>query len=672
MIKIKNMIKILSLLLCLGFIFSVNDTLAKSIAEEKAKYQKEIGNTEKYGDCKLASNTLNNIKECTQEQSDVANAEKALESICTIYQSIKAEYKKCTSGGMDKSKAAKTKLDNSKTALKNCEKKADQKLKNVKDYLQDCAKAVKARAKADEAEVDAKEKAEKDKVAQEAATKAENEYNDAVAKCEAGDTNACSQMSALYKAYEKASKAAGKTAKAAKKAADKAEKKDEKADDKEAEASGADIQAILDNAPTYQMGPDGKLVKLNADGTALGGTNNMGAIGDLNTKAIECQKLTGSAQDACWDEYDAMASKAENEGKSVVIEGKYTCPAIGNGVTIFDYLACRITGVVRELRIIVYILAGFGMIAFAYGAIIGKISWKQLSNIAIGLFILSMTTSFIEYVTGATSGDSSLKYGNHLPNGDHHQFIQSRSDCSTDPSLCPGASGSALDMLKGEAESSSWSWSDLKASIGSVKDAVRTAANAYSTVKNTVDTVSTAVQGISSAIRNGGNIVDVVMDVADNVNTALKSVNNAGNSLAMSASSISNDLADAGSTAAQREYKDALRSEYQALKKKCEQGINGCSENEKKALAQLEQDLNDNTTGTDKWLNSTGSNILSALDKASDKANDAENKARDVKANQADGKAIGNKIGGSGLGDVLGAAMAIGTAIENSSDGKKK
>ena len=632
MIKIKNMIKILSLLLCLGFMFNASDTLAKSGIED-------VTQSEVYGDCaeaKAQVSKYNGLSGCASEQAALEAVQAEIGGLCSAFQSSKSEYKKCTQGqktsndeatlrfNPEQSSAIESRMTKVKNAISK-EKEANKKLTQCKqelnNYLSKAKSAVKQCEKDKKKADKAGEKSEKaDKKAEEAKQEyleAQEAYNNCVA--------------------QKGEEACAKEYKKMTKAAEKYNKKQDKADEALDNKSLAD-EAVLNNQ------------SLDAGGATIG------AAGEY----IEGESA-------------ASVGGTGESGKYVDRRIKITCPEIdGKTVTIFDYLACRITGVVYELRIIVYILAGFGMIAFAYGAIIGKISWKQLSNIAIGLFILSMTTSFIEYVTGARSGDASLKYGHFLPNGDHHQFTQSRSDCSTDPSLCPGASGSALDMLKGEAESSSWSWSDLKASIGSVKDAVRTAANAYSTVKNTVDTVSTAVQGISSAIRNGGNIVDIVMDVADNVNTALKSVNNAGNSLAMSASSISNDLADAGSNAAQREYKDALRSEYQALKKKCEQGIKGCSENEKKALAQLEQDLNDNTTGTDKWLNSTGSNILSALDKASDKANDAENKARDIKANQADGKAIGNKIGSSGLGDALGAAMAIGTAIENSSDGKKK
>ena len=95
----------------------------------------------------------------------------------------------------------------------------------------------------------------------------------------------------------------------------------------------------------------------------------------------------------------AEIAKQTQEAKDNALGDTSTrCKSIEKGgFGIFNYLACKITTVVADVRAIVYVLAGFGMIAFAYGAILGKVNFKQLANIGIGLFILSMTTSFIEY-----------------------------------------------------------------------------------------------------------------------------------------------------------------------------------------------------------------------------------------------------------------------------------
>ena len=62
---------------------------------------------------------------------------------------------------------------------------------------------------------------------------------------------------------------------------------------------------------------------------------------------------------------------------------------------------------VVSLKPIVYIFAGFGLIAFAWMAIFNKISWKWFANIAMGLFLVANMGRLIEYLVaddGANGG----------------------------------------------------------------------------------------------------------------------------------------------------------------------------------------------------------------------------------------------------------------------------
>ena len=65
----------------------------------------------------------------------------------------------------------------------------------------------------------------------------------------------------------------------------------------------------------------------------------------------------------------------------------------------------------KILKGLVYIFAGFGLIAFAWMAIFGKISWKWFANISIGLFLVAVTGMFISYFTGDKSIADDLDYG---------------------------------------------------------------------------------------------------------------------------------------------------------------------------------------------------------------------------------------------------------------------
>lgn len=67
--------------------------------------------------------------------------------------------------------------------------------------------------------------------------------------------------------------------------------------------------------------------------------------------------------------------------------------------TIFTMISCRAACFLKQSKTVVFILAGFGLIGFAFMAIFNKISWKWFSNIAIGLFLVAVMGLFIDYFT---------------------------------------------------------------------------------------------------------------------------------------------------------------------------------------------------------------------------------------------------------------------------------
>ena len=58
----------------------------------------------------------------------------------------------------------------------------------------------------------------------------------------------------------------------------------------------------------------------------------------------------------------------------------------------------------KKIRIIVYMLGGFGFIGFAVAAIFGKLSWSWLVMITISLFVLASTEAIVLYAIGAGGG----------------------------------------------------------------------------------------------------------------------------------------------------------------------------------------------------------------------------------------------------------------------------
>ena len=110
---------------------------------------------------------------------------------------------------------------------------------------------------------------------------------------------------------------------------------------------------------------------------------------------------------------------------------------------IFKMIACKVTTTLFDIRKIVYIIGGLGLVTFTFAAIFNKISFKHLANIALSLFLLSMMTPFIEYFTQAEGGK--LTYGDFLkPDFTEQDYTMTFGECKGND--CPSsvaATGSA-------------------------------------------------------------------------------------------------------------------------------------------------------------------------------------------------------------------------------------
>ena len=65
----------------------------------------------------------------------------------------------------------------------------------------------------------------------------------------------------------------------------------------------------------------------------------------------------------------------------------------------------------RNVRTIVFVLGGFGLVGLAVGAIFGNVKWKWFASLAIGLVILAIASQIVEYFT---DGGQTTNFGDTL------------------------------------------------------------------------------------------------------------------------------------------------------------------------------------------------------------------------------------------------------------------
>ena len=112
---------------------------------------------------------------------------------------------------------------------------------------------------------------------------------------------------------------------------------------------------------------------------------------------------------------------------------------------IFSTIANRAAQALKDVHKLVYLLAGFGLIGFAFMAVFNKISWKWFANIAIGLFLVAVMGMIISYFTGDDSVAEKLDFGYDMGTSTDNPGTPGNGgggggDCSSDPTL-PGCDG---------------------------------------------------------------------------------------------------------------------------------------------------------------------------------------------------------------------------------------
>lgn len=84
----------------------------------------------------------------------------------------------------------------------------------------------------------------------------------------------------------------------------------------------------------------------------------------------------------------------------------------GGDSGVFDQVLDRLLHAFQNVRNVIFVVGGFGLIGLGFAAIFGKVKWPWLAALACGLAIVALAGALVEYVTDGDSesaGSSTTK-----------------------------------------------------------------------------------------------------------------------------------------------------------------------------------------------------------------------------------------------------------------------
>lgn len=597
----------------------------------------------------LAKNNNDETK-CTKQKEKVNKTKDKLETATENYQEKTDTYNTVTGQDRDplnnnKSQSGLEAIQqdlqnarNSKSAANGVDEDAQlQAFNNLKNYSSTKQQeAAAAQAKCDSysgmtsqaAQAKAREACAAAKSLNEEAAKAKQAVSDeflnskqavaaaAAKECEGGNQAACSKQKTLeaeaeaIKAYQSGGQQAVDAAAAATAAAETKATEACAADHTSQDCK--DAQAALEAART----------KENAMRKA---SNDMLEISD-NGDFYDSAPTTANQVINARKHLSSDAVKDISEGRTIKISPKSsgTDTLSGYRSKYFSYAADgdvlgtvtrRAALAVVSLKPIVYIFAGFGLIAFAWMAIFNKISWKWFANIAMGLFLVANMGRLIEYFVvgdgdghyyvGAWNSSTQKNPQNNLANafkdayyvygdtanqndvgirvwkiGSDGQLQEYSRDELMAGISKDGFSASAAGFCKGTSGSG---FANFTSCMGDILSTVKKTTQTIQTVKATAEDMVARVEAVADTAKNiaqtakniakaaaSGDVTGVLANMGNMMNQAnsmVSTTTGAVGSLTNAASTVANNVQDLGKSQAQQAELAARRASGEATNK---------------------------------------------------------------------------------------------------------
>lgn len=210
-----------------------------------------------------------------------------------------------------------------------------------------------------------------------------------------------------------------------------------------------------------------------------------------------------------------------------------------NAANPFETIACKAMKTLTDLKVLIYILSGFGLIVFTWGAIFGKINWNHLASLGIGLFLVTMTVPFIAmFVSDGGAINNFERWGDQISGSEYlarSQGLMKNGGGGGNGGMSPGdASGTGNDIEVVPKEKYK-----LKDLLGSGRAAVQTVREATAAVDTAKKQTKIIVEGLKTAVEA---IKDIDLTDMESIQYNSNKLAGAATNVAYAGSTLGNSL----------------------------------------------------------------------------------------------------------------------------------
>ncbi len=71
---------------------------------------------------------------------------------------------------------------------------------------------------------------------------------------------------------------------------------------------------------------------------------------------------------------------------------------------VFSQILSKLLNTFKNVRSVIFVVGGFGLVGLGFAAIFGKIKWPWLAALACGLAVVALAGAMVDYVTDSTEG----------------------------------------------------------------------------------------------------------------------------------------------------------------------------------------------------------------------------------------------------------------------------